>query len=182
MAITLEQVRAALEPEEPDYKKAAKNLGTEALPHLERLITGDHPMLASKAAYLAGIIGTEQSVSVLERAARSGDASVRIAAAAAVQNLPPEPASDVLLRLIDDPDMGVQKVALKSVHSNASAALKARVEGLSTAKTDTAIRSLSRETLSRMEASPGIQSEEKPSVKKRSSKKKAAGTKKRTKR
>jgi hypothetical protein len=130
MAITLEQVRAALDPEEPDYNKAAKNLGPEALPHLERLIVGDHSMLASKAAYLAGLIGTENSVPVLERAARHGDATVRIAAAAAMQHLPSAAASDLLLGLVDDPDVGVQKVAMRSVPENPSAVLAARVAGL----------------------------------------------------
>src|SRR5437867_4118299 len=102
MPVTLEQVRAALDPEEPDYPKAARILGPEALPHLERLIASDHPMLASKAAYLAGLIGTERSAEVLRRAARSGDVRVRIAAAAAAGNLPPASASDVLLNLVDD--------------------------------------------------------------------------------
>lgn len=130
MAITFEQVRAALDPEEPDYNKAAKNLGPEALPHLERLIVGDHSMLASKAAYLAGLIGTESSVPVLERAARHGEATVRIAAAAAMQHMPSEAASDLLLGLIDDPDVGVQKVAMRSVPENPSAVLAERVAGL----------------------------------------------------
>ncbi len=152
MAITLEQVRAALEPEEPDYPKAAQALGTEALPHLERLIVGDHSMLASKAAYLAGIIGTEQSVPALTRAARSSDAVVRIAAAAAARNLPAEPASDLLLTLVDDADIGVQKAALRSVPSTPSDALKSRIEGLSAGNTDTIARSLSRQILGRPEA------------------------------
>jgi HEAT repeat protein len=147
MAVTLEQVRATLEAEEPDYNKAAKTLGTEALPHLERLITSDHSMIASKAAYLAGLIGTEQSVPAIERAARSGDVRVRIAAAAAVKNMESAAASDVLLSLIDDSDVGVQKVALRSMPAAPSAVLRARVEGLSAAKTDSHIRSISREVL-----------------------------------
>ena len=52
MAVDMEQVRAALEPEEPDYPRAAKSLGADALPHLERIITGDQTGLAAKAAYL----------------------------------------------------------------------------------------------------------------------------------
>ncbi len=147
MAITIEEVRSALEPEEPDYTKAAKNLGPEALTHLERLIAGDHPMLASKAAYLAGLIGTERSVEILERAARSSDVRIRIAAAAAARNLPPESASDVLLTLIDDSDIGVQKVALKSVPSNPSVELKSRIEGLSAGRSESPIRRLSREAM-----------------------------------
>jgi hypothetical protein len=48
------RVRAALEPEEPDYAAAAQ-LGP-AVPHLQTLIQGDDPMLASKASYLASLI------------------------------------------------------------------------------------------------------------------------------
>jgi hypothetical protein len=183
MAITIEQVRAALEPEELDYNKIAKKLGAEALPHLERLIVGDHPMLASKAAYLAGLIGTDKSVPVLERAARSGDATVRIAAAASVQNLPAESASDLLLSLVDDPDAGVQKVALRAVPNNASAVLRARIEGLSAGKTDNLARSLSREVLSRQTASLSAEPASKPSKKKTgTTKKKASKAKKKAKR
>ncbi|MEK6260512.1 MAG: hypothetical protein AABP62_17990 [Planctomycetota bacterium] len=159
MAVTFEQVRSALDPEEPAYNKAAANLGTEALPHLAKIIAGDHAMLASKAAYLAGLIGTEQSVEVLHRAARSGDVRVRIAAAAAAAagKLPPESVSDVLINLIDDADVGVQKLALKAVPVNSSPALRARIESLSTTKTDTLVRSLSREVLGRMPASTSDQ-------------------------
>lgn len=154
MPVTLEQVRAALAPEELDYQKAAKDLGVEALPHLERLIATAQPLLASKAAYLAGVIGTPASVPAIERAARSGDARVRIAAAAAVQHLPAGTASDVLLTLVDDADVGVQKTALRSVPTAASAVLRSRVEGLSrTASSAAVVRSLSLEIMARDSAS-----------------------------
>jgi hypothetical protein len=39
MPVTMEQVRAFLDPEEPDYQQAAQ-LGPEALPHLEELGEG----------------------------------------------------------------------------------------------------------------------------------------------
>lgn len=159
MAITYEQVKAALDPEEPAYNKAAESLGPEALPHLERLIAGDHPMLASKAAYLAGLIGTEKSTEVLQKAARSGDVRVRIAAAAAAGKLPPGSASDVLINLIDDADVGVQKVALNAVPNASSAALRARIESLSAGRAETSIRSLSREVLGRLPA--GVNDQEK---------------------
>ena len=172
MTVTFEQVKAALDPEEPAYNKAATALGTEALPHLARLIAGDHPMLASKAAYLAGLIGTDEAVEVLQRAARSGDVRVRIAAAASAEKLPAAAASDVLVNLVDDGDAGVQKVALKAVPDTASAALKARVEGLSAARTDTPTRSLAREVLGRLPADLGDQdTTEPPKKKKRKSKK-----------
>jgi hypothetical protein len=133
MAVDMEQVRAALEPEEPDYPRAAKSLGADALPHLERIITGDHTGLAAKAAYLAGLIGTDKSLPAMEKAAASGRVAVRIAAAAAARHLPDEHRDSILLQLVDDADAGVKKVALKSAPAVMSDALKARVESLNKA-------------------------------------------------
>jgi hypothetical protein len=126
MAVDMDQVRAALEPEEPNYA-AARSLGPDALPHLEKIITSDHPGLAAKAAYLAGLIGTAGSITALERAARSSQSAVRVAAAAAVAHLPAEQSDPLLLQLVDDADAGVQKVALRSAPSTMSDALRARV-------------------------------------------------------
>ncbi len=167
MAVTFDQVKAALDPEEPAYNKAAAAFGAEALPHLSRLIASDHGMLASKAAYLAGLIGTDKAVDVIQRAARSGDVTVRIAAAAAAGKLTADSASDVLINLIDDGDVGVQKVALRSVPDTSSPALRARVASLSASKADSAIRSLSREVLERLPASPTEGGAEKPLPKKK---------------
>ena len=114
MAVDIEQVKAALDPEEPDYAKAAKQLGADALPHLEKIIGGSDTSLAAKAAYLAGLIGGERSAPAVAKAARSGQAAVRIAAAAAAAHLPAEHSDAVLLQLVDDADRGVQKVALRS--------------------------------------------------------------------
>lgn len=170
MAVTFEQVRAALDPEEPAYNKAAAALGAEAIPHLARLITGDHPMLASKAAYLAGLIGTDEGVEVLHKAARSGDVRVRIAAAAAAGKLPADSASDVLINLIDDGDIGVQKVALNAVPNASSANLRMRIESLSAGKADTPIRSLSQAVLQRLPASSSDQGASETTPKSKTSK------------
>ena len=130
MAVTMEQVRAALEPEEPDYPRA-KTLGVDALPHLERMITGDHPSLAAKAAYLAGLIGTDKCMPAMGKAAASGQAVVRIAAAAAARHLPDQYREALVLQLVDDGDAGVQKVAMMSAPVAMSDALKMRMSSLS---------------------------------------------------
>ena len=130
MAVDMEQVRAALEPEEPDYPRAAKTLGADALPHLEKIITGDQTGLAAKAAYLAGVIGTDKCLPAMQKAAASGQAAIRIAAAAAARHLPDEYRDSLVLQLVDDGDAGVQKVALNSAPAAMSDALKARVESL----------------------------------------------------
>ena len=139
MPVDLEQVKAALRPEEPNYPKAAQQLGAEALPHLESIIGGSDTLLAAKAAYLAGMIGGEQSVAAVAKAARSAQPTVRIAAAAAAAHLPAQHSEAVLLHLVDDADQGVQKLAMRSAPSAMSAALRSRIDTLTAARQPAAV-------------------------------------------
>jgi HEAT repeat protein len=149
MPVTMEQVRAALDPEEPDYEQAAK-LGPEALPHLERLISRKDPHLASKAASLAGMIDDERAARVVEKAAKHEDARVRVAAAYSAQYLSAEDASRVLTTALSDRDVGVQKVALKSVPKELTPELRSKIEAITKRKrVNPAIQNLSREVLAR---------------------------------
>lgn len=129
MAVTMEQVRAVLDPEEPDYDATAQ-LGPGALPHLEELVRSGDRMLASKAAYAASLIGDDDSENVVKAAAQSEDPVVRVAAAAATTNLSAALSSDVLVGLVEDPDAGVRKVALQSVPDEPSAQLSRTLDAL----------------------------------------------------
>jgi hypothetical protein len=130
MAVTMEDVRAALDPEEPDYTNAAQ-LGPQALPHLEVMVSSGDTMLASKAAYLASLIkGGAKSAEIVATAAQSSDPAVRVAAAAAASNLSPSGANAVLLELVADPDPGVRKVARSSVPARPTAKLAERLEAI----------------------------------------------------
>ena len=111
MSVSMDDVRKVLDPDEPDYTAAAQ-LGEEALPHLERLVRGGDAMLASKAAYAASLI--EGGSDVVEAAARSEDPVVRVAAAAAVRNMPAAQARPLLRQLSTDEDAGIRKVARAS--------------------------------------------------------------------
>lgn len=114
MAVTIEQVREILTRDEPNYMEAAQ-LGPEAIPHLQKLLGEADPLLASKATYLASMINSDQAVDVVKEAAVSEYAEVRAAAAAATRNLPQTPVTDVLSSLLDDGDVSVRKVTLKSI-------------------------------------------------------------------
>jgi hypothetical protein len=151
MPVTMKQVRAALDPEEPDYAKAAK-LGPQALPHLEKLIAGKDPGLASKAASLTGMIGDEKAARVLEKAAKHKDVRVRVAAAHSAQHLPAAEASRILSALLGDKDVGVQKVALKSVPHGVEVdpKLRSSVESLTKKQAHPGIQDLSKEVLARL--------------------------------
>lgn len=114
MAVTLEQVKNILTRDEPNYMEAAQ-LGPGAIPHLQKLLQEADPLLASKATYLASMIKSDQAVDVVKEAAVSEHAEVRAAAAAATRNLPQMPVTDVLSGLLDDGDVSVRKVTLKSI-------------------------------------------------------------------
>lgn len=149
MALTMAQVRAVLDPDEPDYAQAAK-LGSEALPHLETLAKEADALLASKAVYLAALIQDERSVRIVREAALSQDISVRVAAAAAARYLPCVPVSDILIPLVNDKDIGVQMVALQSAGTNATAELRAIIERLTTDESDPNIQRDAKQALRRI--------------------------------
>ena len=149
MASTPDDVRAALSPDELDYPTLAQRLGPASLPHLEQLIAGADPTLAPKAAYLVGLIGHPRAAAVLVAAARSGPATVRVAAAAADCNLPPDPAGTVLAQLVGDPDAGVRRVALRSAPARVSPELAAQIRAQSEREPDADLRALSGQVLQR---------------------------------
>ena len=149
MALTMAQVRAVLDPEEPDYMQAAK-LGSEALPHLETLVQDADALLASKAVYLAAQIQDERSVRIVMEAAMREDPIVRVAAAAAARYLPCVPMCDILIPLVHDKDSGVQRVALESVRADATADLRRSIERLTTDESDPSIQQSAKQVLSRV--------------------------------
>jgi len=116
MAVSLDDVRKILDPEEPNYQAAAQ-LGPDAVPHLRELVAGDDPMLASKAAYAASMLEGATGEEVVRAASQSDDSAVRVAAAAAARNLPAESANAVLEDLAADEDPGIRKVARRSAPS-----------------------------------------------------------------
>src|SRR3954468_2527934 len=114
MAVTAEQVRAVLDDIEPDYDRVPA-MGRDALPHLATLVDGGDPRIAPKAAYAASLLGDEYAAEIVERAARSPEPTVRVAAAAALRNLEGEHAARPLRRLLGDDDTGVRLKALRSM-------------------------------------------------------------------
>ena len=151
--VTRDQVRRALDPDEPNYADAAR-LGPAALSHLEELIAGADVGLASKAVYLASLIRDRRSSAVVRKGAMSRRAEVRVAAAAGARNLPRNDAIDVLTGLLRDGDAGVREVALKSIRPTIGsqappAAVRERLESLADGDPQPHIRALAREILDR---------------------------------
>jgi len=113
MTLTLADVRGALLPDEPRYQKIAAAFGADALPHLKSLIEQQSP-LATKAAYLAGLIDDPAAVEVLRAASASPRADVRVSAAFAAHHSPIAAVDQILANLERDPDEGVRVHAARA--------------------------------------------------------------------
>lgn len=130
MAVTFDQVRRMLRAFEPDYASLRK-LGPEVLPHLNTLVKDPKPTIASRAAYLAGLIGDDRSEGVLRAAAASPSPVVRAAAADAIRKFARPAGSGLLINLLHDSDAGVRKVAVRAAADSSNAALVSKVANIS---------------------------------------------------
>lgn len=148
MPVTMDDVRAVLTAEEVDYTSAA-GLGPEALPYLEELVRSADPLLASKATYLASLIRDGRSVQIIELAAQRPEPAIRVAAAAGLTNLQEQEASPLMGLLIEDGDVGVRKVALKSAAAFASPAMDERMQRVAARDPEPALRELATRSLQR---------------------------------
>ncbi|MFN2589067.1 MAG: HEAT repeat domain-containing protein [Actinomycetota bacterium] len=147
MAREIDDVRRRIDLDEPDYARLAAVLGPEAVPQLLELVEDDDPAVASKATYVLSLIESPRSLEGVEAAAQSADANVRVAAAAALANVEPRDAEEVLRRLLGDRDAGVRKVALRSVRGPAGPTLLAEVERIARGDPEEALRAAATDSL-----------------------------------
>ena len=144
MAVTMQQVLAQIDKDEPDYARAAK-LGSAALPHLRQIIEAEDPLLASKAAYLASLIGGADAIEVLDEAAKRREPEVRVAVAHALQNTSDAP-PQLVERLLGDEDAGVRKLALKTVGKLKLQTVQAKVATIAKRDSEDFVRDIAAET------------------------------------
>lgn len=178
MPTTMQQVLARLDTDEPDYAALA-TLGQEAVPHLTTLVRSDDPGIASKAAYLASLIDSDDSTNVIEAAAASPHETVRVAAAAGLRNLAPAKAAPAAERLLDDADVGVRKQALRAVADLGMSGLESKVKRMSTADPEPGLRQAARQGLQRMAAAQSARAKEVKSAEAKPAKRGAAKSTKR---
>lgn len=127
MGVSTEDVRRFLDVDEPDYAAAALHLGPDALGPLAELVRSGDTMLASKAVYLAGLIGGPEAQPILEYAAASDEPVLRVSAASAVRNIDEDMAARIGGLLVDDADAGVRKTLLRSMAVNEAGGFGAQV-------------------------------------------------------
>jgi len=149
MSVTMNDVLAYLEPDEPNYAQAAK-LGQDALPYLKEIIDKPEVILASKAAYLVSLIKSDKSISILEHAARNNEPIVRIAVASGIRNISERDANILLDEFIEDEDVGVRKVTLKSVAKFKSDLIASKVQKLQESDPEPSIRELASNVIEKM--------------------------------
>jgi HEAT repeat protein len=147
MSVTMDEVRAAIDPDEPDYPAAAARLGVAALPLLAELVREGDPAVASKATSLVGNIDGRESLEVLVDAGNSPELVVRIAAAAAVGQLRGLPVINLLIALLEDKDPFVRKVALDSAGSVRAVGTEMKIRDLAKQDPEQFVRDVANETL-----------------------------------
>ena len=113
MSITMQQVLAEIDREEPNYAAFAA-LGADALPHLQMIVEANDPLRSAKAAYAASMIGGSGAIKLLQAASDHHEPQVRMAVAQGLQNLAKATPSDLVLKSLGDVDPGVRKLALRT--------------------------------------------------------------------
>jgi HEAT repeat protein len=149
MPTNMNEVLAYLEPDEPNYAQAAK-LGPDALPYLKEIIDKQDVMLASKAAYLVSLIKSDESISILEYAALNKNPTIRLAVASGIRNISEKDANMLLDKFIEDKDVGVRKVTLKSVSKFKSNSIVSKVQKLLESDPEPSIRKLASDVIETM--------------------------------
>ncbi len=114
MALSMNQLRELLDPDEPDYQLIRNALDPSDVPQLLALVNGPDPMLASKATYALSLIHDPAAVKALEIAAVSPHEIVRVASASGLRNLGGLEVTPVAERLLADADPGVRKFAIQT--------------------------------------------------------------------
>ena len=152
---TIQDIRRELDKDELDYPALAAKYGEAILPQLKAIVVEDVPRLASKAAYLAGLLAGETSHEIVALAARSPHDVVRVSAASVVGLLPAQHAVEVATTLLRDADPGVRVRAAKSARKMGNATLRARLREMATQDADSNVRALASDLSDTEDAATG---------------------------
>ncbi|MEO7338444.1 MAG: HEAT repeat domain-containing protein [Caldimonas sp.] len=116
MPVTMKQVLAEIDREEPNYP-AFEKLGAGALPHLQMIAEAGDPLKAAKAVYAASLIGGSAALDLLSKAADHHDPQVRMAVTQGLQNLAQTAPSELVMKSLNDDDAGVRKLAVRTAET-----------------------------------------------------------------
>jgi HEAT repeats len=143
---TYEQVRQILSAIEPD-EEMYHQISAEDLQHLQRMLHDPEPWRAARAIHAASRMGSVGAQAMVSGAVADTRREVRAAVAMAAQWLAPEASNALLEKLLDDEDLSIKKLAIKSVSRTASPALLRTLKTLSESSGNEHIKSLASERL-----------------------------------
>lgn len=151
MAHTREELERLINLDEPDYPSIVRQLTPDDVPLLTQLAQDPNPGLATKAISCLGLLGSEAAVAGLQGAVAHADPVYRIAAAHALRNAPTSATGVRLLStLLDDHDVGVRKLALKSVDLGNISSLKEQVRQVNLREPNEALKTMSQSILQKL--------------------------------
>jgi len=131
MAKTKEDILKIIRGAKPNYSNVIDKLTDEDYPVIENLIddVNVNVNLAVKLVTYIGLLKSEKCLPALEIAAKSEKRELRTVAAFELRHLTNFPKAVSLINdLLDDPNLGVRKFALKTVAASKLINLKDKVE------------------------------------------------------
>ncbi|BDI05279.1 HEAT repeat domain-containing protein [Sphaerotilus microaerophilus] len=150
---TYDQVRQILgliEPTETMYSE----LDADDLPHLQRLLHDPDGWRAARAVFAASRIGSAKAHSLILDAASYPRREVRVAAAVVAPRVPSAISNEILEKLIDDEDIGVRKLTIKSIGHDASSKLTEKLQGIAAQGVNRHLKTLARERFDALRIQP----------------------------
>jgi hypothetical protein len=130
-----------IEPQQTTYE----GIGASEVDLLRQLLEEQEAWLAARAAHALSRIDSDDAHKALLLAARDPRPEVRVAVAASADALPPKLSDEILLRLLNDSDIGVRKFAIKSASDQNSDAVRERLAEIGRSDANTALGQIAEE-------------------------------------
>ncbi len=151
MAMTLEQIKnqlSAIEPNDSTYS----GIGSSEIPFLEQLLQDEETWIASRAIFALSRVSDDKVVTILSQAVADPRQQIRVAIAASVGNLKPENASNILLQLLSDNELGVRKFAIQSVSGIHDTAVHEKLKNIEIRDPTLPIREIAKDRLRELDS------------------------------
>ncbi|MFE6834998.1 HEAT repeat domain-containing protein [Streptomyces sp. NPDC057705] len=123
----LRQRLSAIEPTRATYA----GIGPGDVDALRTLLGGKETRLAVRAVHALGLIDSDAAHETILSTVRDPRPEVRTSLAHVAERLPVDLSNQVLAALLNDPDIGVRKFAIRSVGPRNAEVLRAKVEQVS---------------------------------------------------
>lgn len=127
MTRTMSELLRQLRMIEPN-ERMFDGIGRAEVGLLRRILDEEEPWLAARAVYALSRIDSDDARQGIRAAKGDSRIEVRSAAAAIANSVPPELSDELLASLLEDVDIGVRKIALRSVSQQNSGKVRQRIE------------------------------------------------------